>query len=77
MWGHHRVGWVQAGAEVIAVEGSARRAAIIAARCRGLPNVHVLAQDLHEVPPFAADWVTLIGVLEYARVFHRGRRPRL
>jgi SAM-dependent methyltransferase len=58
------------GAEVIAVEGSARRAAIIASRCRDLPNVHVVAEDLHGIPRFEADWVTLIGVLEYSRVFH-------
>ncbi len=58
------------GAEIIAVEGSMRRAAIIADRCRDLPNVHVVADNLHGVPSFEADWVTLIGVLEYARVFH-------
>jgi len=60
----------ETGADVIAVEGSARRAAIIASRCRDLPNVHVVAQELHAIPQFAADWVTLIGVLEYSRVFH-------
>ena len=60
----------ETGADVIAVEGSARRAAIIASRCRDLPNVHVVAQDLHAIPRFEADWVTLIGVLEYSRVFH-------
>jgi precorrin-6B methylase 2 len=61
----------ETAADVIAVEGSARRAAIAASRCRDLPNVHVVAQDLHAIPRFDADWATLIGVLEYARVFHR------
>jgi len=65
----------ETGADVIAVEGSARRAAIIASRCRDLPNVHVVAQDLHAIPQFAADWVMLIGVLEYSRVFHVGADP--
>jgi len=60
----------ETGADVIAVEGSARRAAIVASRCRDLPNVHVVVQDLHAIPRFEADWVTLIGVLEYSRVFH-------
>jgi SAM-dependent methyltransferase len=59
----------ETGAEVIAVEGSSQRAAIVASRCRDLPNVHVVVQDIHSIPQFEADWVTLIGVLEYARVF--------
>ncbi len=63
------------GAEVIAVEGSARRAAVAVSRCRDLPNVQVVVQNLHELPPFAADWVILIGVLEYARLFCSGADP--
>ncbi len=58
------------GHEVLALEGSPRRAATIAERCRDLPNVTVLAEPLQN---FAIDQkfatVTLIGVLEYARVF--------
>jgi SAM-dependent methyltransferase len=65
----------ETGAEVIAVEGSARRAAIIAARCRDLANVHVVIQNVHAIPRFSADWVTLIGVLEYSRVFHAAADP--
>ncbi len=61
------------GAEVFALEGSPQRAAIAAARCRDLPNVTVIAeaiQYLQPVPQF--DVVTLIGVLEYARIFFPG-----
>ncbi len=57
-------------AEVIAVEGSPRRAAIAAARCRDLPNVAVVAghfADLTALGKF--DAVTMVGVLEYARSF--------
>jgi precorrin-6B methylase 2 len=63
------------GAEVIAVEGSMQRAAIAAARCSDLPNVQVVVQDLHDIPIFEADWVTLIGVLEYSRIYHAGADP--
>jgi precorrin-6B methylase 2 len=63
------------GAQVIAVEGSEARAAIAAERCRDLANVHVVAQNLHEFPSFDADWVALIGVLEYSRVFHQCEDP--
>ncbi|MFP3543369.1 class I SAM-dependent methyltransferase [Rhizobium sp. SIMBA_035] len=58
------------GHTVLALEGSARRANTIAERCRDLPNVTVLAEPLQhfEVQQKFAT-VTLIGVLEYARVF--------
>jgi len=60
----------ETGAEVIAVEGSARRAAIAGARCIDLPNVKVIADDFKLLPRGAKfDVVTLIGVLEYARMF--------
>lgn len=57
--------------EVIAVEGSFRRAEITALRCKGLPDVFVVVdkiQDL-QLEPHSFDVVTLIGVLEYSRVF--------
>ncbi len=63
----------ESGAEVLALEGSARRASIAASRCRDLRNVTVVAEVIHEfssVPCF--DVVTLIGVLEYARKFFPG-----
>jgi SAM-dependent methyltransferase len=60
----------ESGADVVAVEGSPRRAAIAAARCRDLPNVRVYCDN---IAGFGVDndfeVVTLIGVLEYARVF--------
>ena len=61
------------GAEVLALEGSPRRASIAALRCREQTTVTVVAEAIHEfqsVPQF--DVVTLIGVLEYARKFFPG-----
>ncbi len=61
------------GADVLALEGSPRRASIAALRCRDQANVTVMAEAIHEfqqVPQF--DVVTLIGVLEYARKFFPG-----
>lgn len=58
------------GAEVLAIEGSIRRAPIAALRCRGMNNVTVVAEALHHFKPVHQfDVVTLIGVLEYARIF--------
>ncbi|NTJ43606.1 class I SAM-dependent methyltransferase [Agrobacterium larrymoorei] len=58
------------GLEVVALEGSTRRAMITAERCRDLKTVEVLAEPFQN---FMTDrkfkTVTLIGVLEYARVF--------
>lgn len=60
----------ECGCEVLAVEGSAARARVAAARCAGLDNVAVVAETLQalEARPLF-DVVTLIGVLEYARIF--------
>lgn len=65
------------GAQVVAVEGSHRRARITAERCRDLDNVTVLANDITRIrlPQARFDWVLLIGVLEYAPVFVRSERP--
>ena len=60
------------GCDVVAVEGSGRRAAIAASRCVDLSNVAVVADAFDRVPSGAAfDVVTLIGVAEYARVHSR------
>ena len=60
----------ETGRCVAAVEGSRRRAAIAAARCRDLDNVMVIADAFHRVPVAPQfDVVTLVGVLEYARKF--------
>ena len=64
------------GAEVVALEGSRRRAGVVRSRCRDLPNVQVVndvAEEAGALPPF--DVVTLIGVLEYARIYGRGSVP--
>lgn len=58
------------GLEVVALEGSPRRASITAERCRDLPNVNVVIdpfQDLAIGRKFKT--ITLIGVLEYARIY--------
>ncbi len=69
----------ESGLDVVALEGSPRRASIAAERCRGLDNVSVVVDPFQD---FASDrkfkTVTLIGVLEYARVFfskEQGRDP--
>ena len=58
-------------ARVTMVEGSPRRSAIAAARCRGLENVSIYNDTIMDVvlPEISFDVVTLIGVLEYARVY--------
>jgi len=64
------------GASVTAVEGSSRRAAITASRCRDLPNVQVAVDKLEAFPLGRQfDVVTLIGVLEYSRVFVEAADP--
>ncbi|MGE3977471.1 MAG: glycosyltransferase [Nitrospira sp.] len=66
----------EAGAEITAVEGSVRRAAIAAERCRDLSNVRVVADNIATLcleKPY--DVVTLIGVLEYSPLFMPGADP--
>jgi glycosyltransferase involved in cell wall biosynthesis/GT2 family glycosyltransferase/SAM-dependent methyltransferase len=66
----------ETGAEVTAVEGSLRRAAIARARCRDLANVRVVCDNFRD---FRADGkfdiVTLIGVMEYSPKFIGGDDP--
>lgn len=61
---------------VLALEGNLARARIAASRCRDLDNVVVVCADF---PGFAApsgfDLVTLIGVLEYSRMYVGGSDP--
>jgi lipopolysaccharide biosynthesis protein/SAM-dependent methyltransferase len=61
----------ECGALVHAVEGSVRRAAITAARCRNLADVKVIVDTFPSLPDPTTgyDVVTLIGVLEYARIY--------
>lgn len=57
----------EAGAEVVAIEGSARRSKIAAERCRDLTNVRIVCNNLMGFESDQRfDYVTLIGVLEYA-----------
>lgn len=66
----------ETGATVLAVEGSMRRAEIAVARCRGLPNVSIYCDNLiNFVSETIFDFVTLIGVLEYAPRFIDGSDP--
>jgi len=69
----------EAGLEVVALEGSLRRASIAAERCRDLANVSVVVDPFQDfIPTRKFKTVTLIGVLEYARVYFSkepGRDP--
>jgi GT2 family glycosyltransferase/Flp pilus assembly protein TadD/2-polyprenyl-3-methyl-5-hydroxy-6-metoxy-1,4-benzoquinol methylase len=66
----------ESGAEITAVEGSIRRATITAERCRDLPNVRVVADNITSLCLDGRyDVVTLIGVLEYAPMFMAGEDP--
>ena len=60
----------ECGANVLALEGSHRRASITRSRTRDLENITVLAEKFDEFSvDHKFDVITLIGVLEYARVF--------
>ncbi|MCS3846015.1 SAM-dependent methyltransferase [Xanthomonas campestris] len=68
----------ESGADVLALEGSLRRASIARERTRELRNVAVVAerfQDFAVAERF--DVVTLIGVLEYASLFSDAQSPAL
>lgn len=66
----------ETGATVVAVEGSRRRAMIAAERCRDLPNVSIYCDNLIDFQmEDSFDFVTLIGVLEYANQFISGTDP--
>lgn len=66
----------EAGAEVLALEGSLRRATIARSRTRDLENVVVVADRFAEFDTTERfDVITLIGVLEYANLFTPGEAP--
>ena len=68
----------ESGANVLALEGSPRRAAIARSRTRDLDNVTVLAEKFDQFKCTEKfDIVTLIGVLEYANLFTPGDNPAL
>ncbi len=57
-------------AAVVGIEGSQRRAEIAAERCRDLSNVRIFCDNIAEFRTDEKfDYVTLIGVLEYAPLF--------
>lgn len=66
------------GVDVMAVEGSFRRAKIARERCRGLNNVNIVCDNFKEFEiEDQFDVVTLIGVLEYSPQFLGGADPLL
>lgn len=68
----------EAGAKVLALEGSPRRASIARARTRELENVTVLSEKFDQFKcEHQFDVITLIGVLEYANIFTEGDQPPL
>lgn len=68
----------ECGANVLALEGSPRRAAIARSRTRDLDNVTVLAEKFDQFQcDHQFDVITLIGVLEYANLFTTGENPAL
>jgi SAM-dependent methyltransferase len=68
----------ECGADVLALEGSLRRASIARERTRELRNVTVVAERFQDFPVAARfDVVTLIGVLEYASLFSDAQDPAL
>ncbi|ABB75688.1 Glycosyltransferase involved in cell wall bisynthesis [Nitrosospira multiformis ATCC 25196] len=68
----------EAGANILALEGSPRRAAIARSRTRDLENVTVLAEKFDQFEcDHQFDLITLIGVLEYANLFTTGENPAL
>lgn len=68
----------ETGAEVVALEGSERRAGIARARCRDLPNVTVQCGNLMDYRTDRRfDYITLIGVLEYAPRYIHAEDPIL
>src|SRR5690606_30325867 len=66
----------ECGANVLALEGAQKRAAIARSRTRDLANVTVICEDFSQFScDKQFDVVTLIGVLEYASVFVSGNDP--
>lgn len=63
-------------AHVVSVEGSLRRAGISRERCRDLDNVTVVCDNLDQFQSDEKfDYVTLVGVLEYAPIYVGGSNP--
>lgn len=68
----------ECGANVLALEGSHRRAAMTRSRTRDLDNVTVVCETFDEFQMDRRfDAITLIGVLEYANLFTQDDAPHL
>jgi glycosyltransferase involved in cell wall biosynthesis/2-polyprenyl-3-methyl-5-hydroxy-6-metoxy-1,4-benzoquinol methylase len=68
----------ECGANLLAVEGSSRRAAIARSRTRDLKNVTVLSDRFEQFQVDRKfDIITLIGVFEYANLFTAAANPPL
>jgi len=68
----------ECGGNVLALEGSPRRASIARARTRDLDNVTIVCDKFDDFScDKKFDVVTLIGVLEYANLFTAGEHPTL
>lgn len=68
----------ESGANVLALEGSLRRAAIARLRTHNQPNVTVVSEQFDQFRiDQKFDVITLIGVLEYASLFATAEHPAL
>lgn len=68
----------ESGANILALEGSPRRAHIARTRVRDLDNVTVLTDCFEQFRvDYQFDVITLIGVLEYANLFCTAQNPPL
>lgn len=64
--------------ELLALEGSPRRARITRERCRDLNNVSVVCDNFDTfITEEKFDFITLVGVLEYSNLFIKGDNPPL
>ena len=68
----------ECGVNILALEGSPRRATIARSRTRDLENVTILAESFDQFTcNHQFDVITLIGVLEYANLYISGENPPL
>lgn len=73
-----QLGEICPNSNIIALEGSARRAEITKSRCRGLENVQICNDSFTSFEhPTPFDLITMIGVLEYSPSFFAGETPVL
>jgi SAM-dependent methyltransferase len=62
--------------KVVAVELSRKRSVIVSQRCRNVRNLEILVGNFNDMEfNEFFDYVTLVGVLEYAKSFIHGHKP--